>query len=97
MRERIVTHSLSPSARTPRAGSGEVLVSYYGDRFQKMGMVKAYLLETDDSLLLVDAGWPNKTEVLFKVVQESGHNPDDIPFTAPNLSHRKWNSSRSPR
>lgn len=44
----------------------------------KMGMVNAYLLETDDGLLLVDAGWPNKTEVLFKAVQESGHNPADI-------------------
>jgi glyoxylase-like metal-dependent hydrolase (beta-lactamase superfamily II) len=44
----------------------------------KMGMVNACLLETDDGVLLVDAGWPNKTEVIFKAVQESGHNPDDI-------------------
>jgi glyoxylase-like metal-dependent hydrolase (beta-lactamase superfamily II) len=44
----------------------------------KMGMVNAYLLETDDGVLLVDAGWPNKTEAIFKAVQESGHNPDDI-------------------
>jgi glyoxylase-like metal-dependent hydrolase (beta-lactamase superfamily II) len=44
----------------------------------KMGMVNAYLLETDDGVLLVDAGWPNKTEAIFKPVQESGHNPDDI-------------------
>jgi len=44
----------------------------------KMGMVNAYLLETDDGVLLVDAGWPNKTEVIFKAVKESGHNPDDI-------------------
>ena len=40
-----------------------------------MGMVNAYLLETDNGLVLVDAGWPNKTEVIFKAVQESGHNP----------------------
>ena len=44
----------------------------------KMGMVNAYLLETDDGLVLVDAGWPNKTEVIFRAVQESGHNPADI-------------------
>ena len=44
----------------------------------KMGMVNAYLLETEDGLLLVDAGWPNKTEAIFKEVQESGHNPADI-------------------
>lgn len=44
----------------------------------KMGMVNAYLLNTDDGLLLVDAGWPNKAEIIFKTVQESGHNPSDI-------------------
>ena len=44
----------------------------------KMGMVNAYLLETDDGLLLVDAGWPNKAEAIFKAVQESGQNPADI-------------------
>jgi hypothetical protein len=38
----------------------------------KMGMVNAYLLETDDGALLVDAGWPNKTEATFKAVQDSG-------------------------
>ena len=44
----------------------------------KMGMVNAYLLETDDGVLLVDAGWPNRTEAIFNAVQESGHNPADI-------------------
>lgn len=43
-----------------------------------MGMVNACLIETDDGLLLVDAGWPNKTEAIFSAVQESGHNPADI-------------------
>lgn len=43
-----------------------------------MGMVNAYLLETGDGLLLVDAGWPNKTETIFKAVQECGHNPAHI-------------------
>lgn len=44
----------------------------------KMGMVNAYLLATDDGLVLVDAGWPNKTAAIFTAVQESGHNPADI-------------------
>jgi len=52
-----------------------------------MGMVNAYLLETDDGLLLVDAGWPNKTEVIFKTVHESGHNTADIRHLLLTLGH----------
>jgi glyoxylase-like metal-dependent hydrolase (beta-lactamase superfamily II) len=44
----------------------------------KMGMVNSFLLKTDDGLLLIDAGWPNKTEKIFAAVRESGHNPADI-------------------
>lgn len=44
----------------------------------KMGMVNAYLLETFDGLVLIDAGWPNKTDTIFKAVQDSGHEPKDI-------------------
>lgn len=44
----------------------------------KMGMVNAYLLESMDGLVLIDAGWPNKTDAIFKAVQDSGHNPLDI-------------------
>jgi len=43
-----------------------------------MGMVNSFLLKTDDGLLMIDAGWPNKTEKIFAAVQESGHNPADI-------------------
>jgi len=43
-----------------------------------MGMVNSFLLKTDDGLLLIDAGWPHKTEKLFAAVRESGHNPADI-------------------
>lgn len=43
-----------------------------------MGMVNAYLLETEDGLLLVDAGWPKKTEVIFQAVKDSGHKPANI-------------------
>jgi glyoxylase-like metal-dependent hydrolase (beta-lactamase superfamily II) len=44
----------------------------------KMGMVNSFLLKTDDGLLMIDAGWPNKTETIFAAVRESGHNPADI-------------------
>ena len=44
----------------------------------KMGMVNAYLLETMDGLVLIDAGWPNKTNAIFRAVQDSGHDPKDI-------------------
>jgi glyoxylase-like metal-dependent hydrolase (beta-lactamase superfamily II) len=44
----------------------------------KMGIVNSFLLKTDDGLLMIDAGWPNKTEKIFAAVRESGHNPADI-------------------
>ena len=44
----------------------------------KMGMVNSFLLKTDDGLLLIDSGWPNKTEKIFAAVRESGHNPAGI-------------------
>jgi glyoxylase-like metal-dependent hydrolase (beta-lactamase superfamily II) len=44
----------------------------------KMGMVNSFLLKTDDGLLMIDAGWPNKTDKIFAAVRESGHNPADI-------------------
>jgi glyoxylase-like metal-dependent hydrolase (beta-lactamase superfamily II) len=44
----------------------------------KMGMVNAYLLDTEDGLLLVDAGWPDKADAIFEAVRESGHDPKKI-------------------
>jgi glyoxylase-like metal-dependent hydrolase (beta-lactamase superfamily II) len=44
----------------------------------KMGMVNAYLLETMDGLVLIDTGWPNKTDAIFRAVQDSGHDPEKI-------------------
>jgi glyoxylase-like metal-dependent hydrolase (beta-lactamase superfamily II) len=44
----------------------------------KMGMVNSFLLKTDDGLLMIDAGWPNKTETIFAAVRKSDHNPTDI-------------------
>jgi glyoxylase-like metal-dependent hydrolase (beta-lactamase superfamily II) len=44
----------------------------------KMGIVNAYLLESEDGLVLIDAGWPNKADVIFQAVQDSGHHSTDI-------------------
>jgi glyoxylase-like metal-dependent hydrolase (beta-lactamase superfamily II) len=44
----------------------------------KVGMVNAYLLETKDGLVLIDAGWPNKTDATYRAVQNAGHDPKNI-------------------
>ncbi|MFT4205117.1 MAG: MBL fold metallo-hydrolase [Chitinophagaceae bacterium] len=44
----------------------------------KMGMVNVYLIKTNDGLVLVDTGWPNKADSIFEKVQQVGHNPKDI-------------------
>jgi len=44
----------------------------------KMGMVNAYLIKTNDGLVLVDAGWPNKADAIFAAVRQTGLNPTDI-------------------
>lgn len=44
----------------------------------KMGNVNAYLLNSPDGLVLIDAGWPQKADALFELVRETGHNPTDI-------------------
>jgi glyoxylase-like metal-dependent hydrolase (beta-lactamase superfamily II) len=44
----------------------------------KMGMVNAYLLETTDGLVLIDAGWPGKTDAIFQAVHYAGQDPKNI-------------------
>lgn len=44
----------------------------------KMGMVNAYLLASEDGLVLIDAGWPDKADTIFKAVQDSGHDSKNI-------------------
>ena len=44
----------------------------------KLGAVNSFLLKTDDGLLVVDSGYPNKTDKFFAAVRETGNNPDDI-------------------
>lgn len=43
-----------------------------------LGTVNAYLLESTDGLVLIDAGWPDKTEAIFRAVRETGHDPQQI-------------------
>ena len=44
----------------------------------KMGNVNAYLLQVTDGLVLIDAGWPDKADLIEQRVRETGHNPADI-------------------
>jgi hypothetical protein len=39
-------------------------------------MVNAYLLEATDCLVLIDAGWPGKTDAIFQAVHEEKPAPD---------------------
>lgn len=43
-----------------------------------MGMVNAYLLQSMDGLVLIDAGWPGKADAIFQAVQDAGKDPKDI-------------------
>jgi glyoxylase-like metal-dependent hydrolase (beta-lactamase superfamily II) len=43
-----------------------------------MGTVNAYLLATTDGLVLIDSGWPGKTEAIFQAVRDAGHDPKNI-------------------
>jgi glyoxylase-like metal-dependent hydrolase (beta-lactamase superfamily II) len=43
-----------------------------------MGMSNAFLIEGDDGLTLIDAGFPGKEEVVFGAIRELGRSPDQI-------------------
>jgi glyoxylase-like metal-dependent hydrolase (beta-lactamase superfamily II) len=43
-----------------------------------MGMANAYLIESDDGLTLIDAGFPNKEEAVFDAVRGLGRSPDQL-------------------
>jgi glyoxylase-like metal-dependent hydrolase (beta-lactamase superfamily II) len=55
-----------------------------------MGMANAYLIEGDDGLTLIDAGFPNKEEAAFGAIRELGRSPDQLKhliFTHGHLDH----------
>ena len=43
-----------------------------------MGMANAYLIEGDDGLTLIDAGYPDKEAAVFGVIHGLGRSPDQL-------------------
>jgi hypothetical protein len=43
-----------------------------------MGMSNAFLIEGDDGLTLIDAGFPGKEAVVFGAIRGPGRSPDQI-------------------
>ena len=43
-----------------------------------MGMSNAFVIEGDDGLTLIDAGFPGKEAVLFGAIRGLGRSPDQI-------------------
>ena len=43
-----------------------------------MGMANAYLIEDDDGLTLIDAGFPNKQVAVFEAIRALGRSPGQL-------------------
>jgi glyoxylase-like metal-dependent hydrolase (beta-lactamase superfamily II) len=43
-----------------------------------MGMANAFLVEGDDGLILIDAGYPGKEEAVFGAIRWLGRSPDQL-------------------
>jgi glyoxylase-like metal-dependent hydrolase (beta-lactamase superfamily II) len=43
-----------------------------------MGMANAFLIESDDGLTLIDAGFPDKEAAVFQTIRELGRSPDQL-------------------
>ncbi|HEY2528512.1 MAG TPA: MBL fold metallo-hydrolase [Xanthobacteraceae bacterium] len=43
-----------------------------------MGMANAFLIESDDGLTLIDAGFPRKEAAVFKAIRGLGRSPDQL-------------------
>ena len=49
-----------------------------GVRIVPMGMANAFLIEGDDGLILIDAGFPNKQVAVFEAIRGLGGSPDQL-------------------
>ena len=49
-----------------------------GVHMLSMGMANAYLIESADELILIDAGYPEKEKVVFKAIRELGYWPQQL-------------------
>jgi glyoxylase-like metal-dependent hydrolase (beta-lactamase superfamily II) len=43
-----------------------------------MGMANAFLIESDDGLTLIDAGFPRKEAAVFGAIRGLGRSPDQL-------------------
>jgi glyoxylase-like metal-dependent hydrolase (beta-lactamase superfamily II) len=43
-----------------------------------MGMANAFLIESDDGLTMIDAGFPSKERAVFGAIRELGRSPDQL-------------------
>src|SRR5579872_1766042 len=43
-----------------------------------MGMANAYLIEGENELTLIDAGYPNREAAVFGAIRELGRSPDQL-------------------
>jgi glyoxylase-like metal-dependent hydrolase (beta-lactamase superfamily II) len=43
-----------------------------------MGMANAFLIEGDDGLTLIDAGFPGKEAAVFRAIRGLGRSPDQL-------------------
>ncbi|HXW00914.1 MAG TPA: MBL fold metallo-hydrolase [Anaerolineae bacterium] len=58
-----------------------------------LGGVNAFLLETEDGLVLIDTGLPNSTAKILKAVQALGNQPGDIRHIL--ITHCHWDHTGS--
>ena len=52
-----------------------------------MGMANAFLIEGDDGLTLIDAGYPDKETVVFGAIRALGRSPDQLKHLILTHSH----------
>jgi len=45
-----------------------------------MGMANAFLIEANDELTLIDAGYPGKEAAVFEAIRGSGHSSDQLKY-----------------
>ncbi|MFZ0734350.1 MAG: MBL fold metallo-hydrolase [Candidatus Sulfotelmatobacter sp.] len=49
-----------------------------GVHIVRMGFANAFLIEGDDGLALIDAGFPGKESAVFGAIHELGRSPDQL-------------------
>ena len=52
-----------------------------------MGMANAFLIEGDDGLTLIDAGYPGKEAAVFGAIRELGCSPDQLKYLIVTHGH----------